>query len=303
MMTVAAAVYLWGCALTRPPVHLQAGGGRAGGRELGPDSSPALYSPRVGPVGAGREIHNLPQRSPQTPSSPPSRSSPGGGHPSRTLLAARPRPPQGEGGGRASWVFPGSPHPANIWPRTSAPSLCRRAPGRPRTHLPAPTAPAPSARAPSPRGGTRSPRPRPPGSVPTGRAREARRPICPALQIQPPGVPKGRGAVPRNAFQAGARPEQSIGCGASPARLGPPSSPRAAGPKGCRRSSPPPALLARPTGRPASLPPPPPLQSAPAGAGALAHPSASSPQVRNCGARLPGDAPVSRCSSNLFCEM
>lgn len=313
MMTVAAAAVVVqprGCALTPPPVHLQAaagipeaGGGRAEGQGAQPGFLSGTLQPDSGTAGGGARSKLLaPEKPSDRASSPPFPVAPGGGHRSRTLLAARPRPPQGEGGGRASWVFPGSP-----LPRTSGPEHLPRAfVARPQAGL-APICrrprPPPHLHAPPPRGGSRRPRPRPrpPGLVPTGRAREAGLPICPARRVQQPGVPKGRGAVPRNAFQAGARPEQSPGCGASPARLGPQSPPRAARPKGGRRSSPPPALTARPICQPARRPPPPPLPPAPDRPGAPARPSASSPQTRNCGAPLPGDARVSHCSSNLFC--
>lgn len=148
-------------------------------------------------------------------------------------------PPQAavrESGGKASWFFPGSPHPANIWTRTSALAFCRLAPGRPRTHLPPPAAPAPSVS-------------RSPGAVPSAPA-PARRalfprvesgkpvpPICPERLVRPLGVPKGWGTVPRNAFQMGARSKQSQRCWASPHPAGPKVKAQAVGAKGDWRSS------------------------------------------------------------------
>lgn len=81
--------------------------------------------------------------------------------PHQPHLARRP-PGEALVGGRREGkpVFPTLPHPLNIWLRTSAFSLCLRAPGRPRTRLPPPAAP------PLPQGGSRYPRP--PGRFPRG---------------------------------------------------------------------------------------------------------------------------------------
>lgn len=159
----------------------------------------------------------------------------GGGHPSRTLLAARPEQPPGEGGGgKASRFFPGSPDPANIWPRTSARSLCRRAPGRPRTHLPPPAASAPSVR----RSPGRFPAPPPPpaglgshGSSAGSRAAHLSGAAGPAA-----GRPQGEGQCAQECLSDGCAPRTKPGVrGRSPPGRAQSQS-RAALAKGTRRS-------------------------------------------------------------------
>lgn len=167
---------------------------------------------------------------------------------------SRPAPSSCRGGRREGEPsFPRLPPPANIWPQTSALSLCRPAPGQPRTHLPPPAAPAHLRRSPGAVPGALAPARR--ARFPRAERGKPGRPICPAQRAQPRVAPRPRGPTPRNVFRAGARP-QSPGCGAPPARPQVTAS-------GCGSRGPPrrPRLL--PQGPWPACPPPPPPSLAP----------------------------------------
>lgn len=263
MMTVAAAAVVVqprGCALTPPPVHLQAaagipeaGGGRAEGQGAQPGFLSGTLQPDSGTAGGGARSKLLaPEKPSDRASSPPFPVAPGGGHRSRTLLAARPRPPQGEGGGRASWVFPGSP-----LPRTSGPEHLPRAfVARPQAGL------APICRRPRPPPHLHAP---PPGAVPGALA------PAPALQAWFPRAERGKPGCPsarRGGSSSQASPRGGAPCPGMPfRRVRAPNKARGAGPllpgwarsprpglPGQRAAGAPPRLLPFPPGPFANLP-------------------------------------------------
>lgn len=160
---------------------------------------------------------------PQTPlgrsSAPRCPAAPGGGHTSRTSLQPAPsdRPGSAAAGKRAG--LSQAPRPANIWPRTSARSLCRPAPGRPRTHLPPPAAPAPSAlRSP---GAFPAPPPPPAGLGSQGSSAGSRgRPSAPRGGSRRRAPPRGGAQCPGMPFR-GSAPRTKRGCRAPAHPAGP----------------------------------------------------------------------------------
>lgn len=134
-----------------------------------------------------------------------------------TLPPARPRPrPSGRAAAGEQAGFPRLPHPANIWPRTSARAFVA-GPGQPRTHLRRPRPPPICAPL---RGRFPAPRPRPPGWFPRVGAGNR------AAHLSGRRRPPGAGPRAQECLSGGCAPNKARGAGPLPTRPGPQTGPR-----------------------------------------------------------------------------